>query len=105
MTFKEQLEADAAVFFNLGEFASEVLYNDAAITAVFVSGADLQGGNVVQSEGQSARARLWVMVSDVPEPKNLDRVVADGVTWRVAKKAKSTDVWHCLELVAKGSVF
>lgn len=105
MGFREQLELDAAqVFLNSAEFAQNVLFEGRTIRGVFEEGEDAGSGNTFTSDGQAARASLWVLVADIPDPSPRQVVEVEGRTWRIARKLEGDRILQRLELTADEAV-
>ncbi len=91
MTFKDDLENDLNdVFFNENEFAVGAVYiakepqQQYAISVIIDEINDPnESGNAI-----SAQAEIWIKTFDIPNPKHLDEVVIDSVTWRVERKLR-----------------
>ena len=94
MNFKDQMAADAAVFFNADEFGEAATYNGVAVTVVPEIGASMQTGTGLDSAGNSDRASFWVLASEVPAPKETDKIIYSGVTWTVYKLGETDNVMH-----------
>jgi hypothetical protein len=77
-------------------------YNGIALDVLPEIGAELQGGNTINSDGFSDRAIFGVKVSDVPSPSGKDIIVHAGKTWYVVRLLKTDAVMHKLECI--GSV-
>jgi hypothetical protein len=105
MTFKEQIAADADVFFNENEFAEPITYNGVSMLAIPEVGENPANGNLYTSEGQTARARFLVPAKDVPDPKPQDKIVHKMVTWYMAKILESDSVSHYLECTSEESAW
>jgi len=88
-------EFDSTVMFT--DFGSTVTYNGKTITAVVEYGDNRAAGNTVSSDGQAARATLWIKASDVSEPVPMDKVLIDGETWWVVRIAERHSGVFCLE--------
>lgn len=87
MSFREQVEADMASILG-GEFSEEVTIAGNTVQAVISREPGPDSGNEISSEGSSARAVIFVAVSDVPSLARGD-VIRDqnGVDWRVVRSA------------------
>lgn len=105
MTLKQQIAADAAVFFNAGEFAESATYNGTSIEVIPEIGQTLQPGNTVDSDGTSARALFWVKAADVAAPDSGDMIVHDGKEWQVVRIAESDGTVHYLECIGDVSPY
>ncbi len=103
MSIKDLQEFDATIFFQ--DFGGPVTYEGSAITAVFEFGENRAAGNTFVNDGQAARASLWVSTVDVPEWREQDKVVIDGVTWRVAREIERSPGLVCLEITGRQSAW
>jgi len=83
-TLAEQMTADLETLFNADEFAKEITYGGATITAI-VDYA--KSGDDPAASRQSAR--ITVKASDVPIPALRTEVVIDGVTWLTAEPGEA----------------
>ncbi|MHC1758320.1 MAG: hypothetical protein AB9917_02180 [Negativicutes bacterium] len=97
MNFKDQMAADAAVFFNINEFGEAATYNGDPVTVVPEIGATLQPGTGLDSTGNSDRASFWVLKSEISAPKETDQIVHDGITWTAYKIGETDNVMHRVE--------
>jgi len=79
MALKSFLSADLSLFFNTDEFAETVSYNGQDISAIFTSYKDQE-----ERHSDFIKAELTVKFSDITSPQYRDKVVIDGVTWRVS---------------------
>lgn len=101
MSFKEQLARDAeSVMCNIDEFAEDVLYNGASITAIVELGVEQTPGNTFASDGESDRATIMVLAADVPEPVRGDTIKTSLKTWEVVRLLASDVAMHTLECIA-----
>ncbi len=80
MTFKQMLEDDMAVFFNLNEFAETATYEGEDVPVV-------EDGGFIGSTGTPGAVlpsvSIMVRASDVPAPRTGDKVTLRGVAYRV----------------------
>ena len=92
MNFKELLELDLAVIFNIDEFAEEVIYiaqsvqqqYNIAVVFSLLSDPDI-------SENRKAKyAEIQLKTSSIPEPCNQDVVWRNNEKWRVERLLEST---------------
>lgn len=95
MSLSDLQEFDSELMFT--DFGVSVTYNGKSITAVVEYGDNRAAGNTVSSDGQAARATLWIKASDVSEPVPLDKVVVDGETWWVVRISERHSGVFCLE--------
>jgi hypothetical protein len=95
MSLSELQEFDSELMFT--DFGASVTYEGESITAVVEYGDNRAAGNTVSSDGQAARATLWIKASDVSEPVPLDKVVVDGETWWVVRISERHSGVFCLE--------
>jgi len=86
MTLRNSLTNDLdGIFFNLNDFAEEIIYNGITINAVIDRGQDL----TFEAESAYAPAKVWVKKKDfettkLPElPKRNDIINFDNLVWRV----------------------
>jgi len=103
MSLKAQIQSDVSIFLNTDEMAEIVLYNGAQISAIVDYGEDMGAGNAFSSDGQAAKARVYVAAADVQDPQQGDTIVIHGGTWTVARKTLSDGVMHLLECTANES--
>ena len=91
--------ADVATFLNTDENADLVYYNAATapIAAVVDLGEDAGKGNAFSSQGQAARAFIFVSAADVPTPSVGDTFLFASVTWRMDRISESDGIMHKLE--------
>ncbi len=80
MTLKNDIAADADVFYDTDEFGQSMTYNGTEIVGVIESGSERME-NMVASPALQVRVRQV----DVPAPAVDDRVVTDGRTYRVGE--------------------
>lgn len=83
MNFKDAIKNDLAVFFNQNELADEVLYNDISMTAIFEFIQTNKQGNGYDDKGSANFAYFWLNMDK--SPKNGDKIVYNGTTYRVNK--------------------
>lgn len=87
MSFKDDLTTDLNIFFNLDEFAEEVVYlaqgeqDSITINAVIEYLDDLE----LNTSGNHHKAIAFVKKSDINSPQNMDRIWIDSVEWKVEK--------------------
>lgn len=79
--FKEQMAADAAVFFNQDEFADAAVYNDGTADHAISIIIDETGGS---GTGRNAtQAQVEVPISEVPAPQYQQTITVGGVVWTI----------------------
>lgn len=85
--FKDRVKQELNVFFNLDEFAEEIVYGSSVIRAVvdFVENLKMDGSNVMQ-EGM-----IQIKKDDVPDPAFGDLVVFGGKNWIVERVTLGDD--------------
>lgn len=71
------------------DFGETVTYNGATITAIYEDWNDKFVGNSYGPAGQVTLAWFFLSASDVADPVNGDKIVRDGVTWRVERILES----------------
>lgn len=106
MTFKQQLSADADLFFNADELAEVITYNDKEIKAIVNIGDSLQQGNSVandRKDGYSSSAFFEVKISDIPNPVANDKIVHNGTTWKFVRIVGSDLISHQIECISQYS--
>ena len=100
MSLKDQMAADAAIFFNTNEFGEQVLYNGVKITAIVDIGEGIRRS---QTENRGITGYFEVKKADVPNPEVGDIIVADGVEWSFIEIASSDSISYVLKFIANGS--
>lgn len=105
MNFKDQMAADAAVFFNAAEFGEAATYNGDPVTVVPEIGATLQPGNTVEPDGSSDRAIFWVKVADVASPESGDVIEHNTKSWDVIRIVATDSAAHCVECIGARSPY
>lgn len=100
--FREQLVNDLDVFFNVDEFAQEVVYINAAktIKAIVTPLADPE----IKTTGSAARAEVVIKRLDIPTPKPMDEISIDGQVWIVELATQADEYTHYLRVRSKEGV-
>ncbi len=104
MGFKDEVANDIATFLNREEFGEPVLYNGVEITAIPTIGINWEKGNLISTEGSSARATFSVSVTDVLVPEQGDQIEYAGV-WTVVKTLYTKAGMHRIACTSSESVY
>lgn len=85
--FKDRVKQELDVFFNLDEFAEEIVYGSSVIRAVvdFAENLKMDGSSATQE------ATIQVKKDDVSDPSFGDLVVFSGKNWSVERVTSGDD--------------
>jgi hypothetical protein len=95
MSLKDQMAADAAIFFNVGEIAELATYQGVQIIGILDYDNGQLSGNPYNNEGQSAKGLYYISVVDIAkigaelsrtegqEILGGDQIVHAGTIWYV----------------------
>jgi len=101
MSLKTQIIADTQIFLNTDEFAEQIIYNGASITAIIEIGETNTKGNSYSSDGHSDQGFAEISVIDIPNPQEGDDIICEnGKHWRVARIVESDIAMHRLAIIA-----
>jgi len=102
MSFKIQMQVDLAVFFNSDEFAREIIYKGLLVLAIVNYFRNLD----ITSSDLAARAEIIVKREHIPNPRNMDFVFFDSLSWNVEAIESGDELtWHILVRRAETIVF
>lgn len=94
MNFKEQMAADAAIFFNQNEFAEPVKYNGKSIFVIPEIG---EGFNRGQPDPRRGMAFFDVQKVDISDPKTGDVILYDNKEWEFAEIISTDEISHTIK--------
>jgi hypothetical protein len=101
MSFKDQMLADNAVFFNTGEFGESATYlikaTSVSVTTVVVFSRN-ESLSSWDAGGQAEFAQAHIQKSAVSKPQRYDTLTIDGETWTVESVMESDSVSHLVRL-------
>ena len=100
MNFKEQIAADAAIFFNQNEFAEPATYNGKAIFVIPEIG---EGQNRGEPDQRRDMAYFEILKTDISYPKQGDVLVHDGIEWEFAEIAAIDPMSYTVKFYANES--
>ena len=105
MALKDQMIADANVFFNTDEFGDEATYNGVPVTVIPEIGETGAKGNEIAMEGSADRAVFALKVSEVNAPKPNDKIIHGGKEWQVIRLVETDGIIQRVACVANESPY